>query len=64
MASASLLKSSLVLNKSEWVKGPSFRQPSVSHVRCQPVPFTVKAVSSYSEELIKTAVRRTSKLYN
>lgn len=64
MASASLLKSSLVLNKSEWVKGPSFRQPSVSHVRCQPAPFTVKAVSSYAEELIKTAVRRTSKLYN
>ncbi|KAF7127482.1 hypothetical protein RHSIM_Rhsim11G0183800 [Rhododendron simsii] len=55
MASASLLKSSLVLNKSEWVKGPSFRQPSVSHVRCQPAPFTVKAVSSYAEELIKTA---------
>jgi hypothetical protein len=38
MASASLLKSSPVLDKSEWVKGQTLRQPSVSVVRCHPTP--------------------------
>lgn len=58
-ASASLLKSSLVLDKSEWVKGQTLRQPSVSVVRCHPTApsaLTIRA-GSYADELVKTAVR-------
>lgn len=58
MASASLLKTSPVIDKSEWVKGQALRQPSVSVVRCHPTKpsaFTVLAASSYAEELVKTA---------
>ncbi|XWS45515.1 hypothetical protein CRYUN_Cryun15aG0143100 [Craigia yunnanensis] len=57
MASASLLKTSPVVDKSEWVKGQTLRQPSVSVVRCHPVApsgLTVRA-SSYADELVKTA---------
>ncbi|KAK7824127.1 fructose-bisphosphate aldolase 2 [Quercus suber] len=57
MASASLLKSSPVLDKSEWVKGQTLRQPSVSVVRClpnAPSPLTIRA-GSYADELVKTA---------
>ncbi|XP_022986187.1 fructose-bisphosphate aldolase 1, chloroplastic-like [Cucurbita maxima] len=57
MASASL-KSSPVLDKLEWVKGQSLRQPSVSVVRCHPTAapstLTIRA-ASYSDELVKTA---------
>lgn len=58
MASASLLKSSPVLDKSEWVKGQALRQPPVSHVHCiptSPSALTVRA-SAYADELVKTAV--------
>lgn len=65
-ASASLLKSSLVLDKSEWVKGQTlFRQSSISVVRCHPVApsaLTVRA-SAYADELIKTAVSFTSTFF-
>ncbi|PKI69975.1 hypothetical protein CRG98_009578 [Punica granatum] len=57
MASASLLKSSPVLDKSEWIKGQSLRQPSVSSVcsvRAAWSALTVRA-SSYADELVKTA---------
>ncbi|XVF15869.1 hypothetical protein REPUB_Repub09cG0193300 [Reevesia pubescens] len=57
MASASLLKTSPVVDKSEWVKGQTLRQPSVSVVRCHqvaPSGLTVRA-SSYADELVKTA---------
>ncbi|GMN55777.1 hypothetical protein TIFTF001_024890 [Ficus carica] len=57
MASASLLKSAPVLEKSEWVKGQTLRQPSVSVIRCLPTgpsALTVRA-SSYADELVKTA---------
>ncbi|KAM7475073.1 hypothetical protein LguiB_022316 [Lonicera macranthoides] len=56
MASASLLKSSVVLDKSEWVKGQTLHQPRVSVVRCHPTPsgLTIRA-SSYADELVKTA---------
>ncbi|KAK6125728.1 hypothetical protein DH2020_040532 [Rehmannia glutinosa] len=58
MASASLLKSSPVLDKSEFVRGQSLlRLPAVAAIRCQPVSvsaLTVRA-SSYADELIKTA---------
>uniref|UniRef100_M0ZVM8 fructose-bisphosphate aldolase n=1 Tax=Solanum tuberosum TaxID=4113 RepID=M0ZVM8_SOLTU len=56
MASASLLKISPVLDKTEFVKGQSLRLPSVS-VRCHPASpsaLTVRA-SSYADELVKTA---------
>ena len=56
-SAASLLKSSIVLDKSEWVKGQNLRQPSVSVVRCHPTAtsaLTVRA-SSYADELVKTA---------
>ncbi len=56
-ASASLLKSSPVLDKSEWLKGQSLRQTSASVVRCNPVApsaLTIRA-GSYSDELVKTA---------
>ena len=57
MASASLLKTSPVLDKIEFVKGQSLRQPSVSVVRCQPAAPSVLTVraSSYADELVKTA---------
>lgn len=58
-ASATLLKSSPILDKSEWVKGQNLRQPSASFVRCNPTSpsaLTVRA-SSYADELVKTAVR-------
>ncbi|KAG6767856.1 hypothetical protein POTOM_026744 [Populus tomentosa] len=57
MASASLLKISPVLDKSEWVKGQTIRQPSVSLVRCHsvaPSALSVRA-GSYADELVKTA---------
>ncbi|GMI86379.1 fructose-bisphosphate aldolase 2 [Hibiscus trionum] len=57
MASASLLKASPVVDKSEWVKGQTLRQPSVSAARCRPVApsgLDVRA-SSYADELVKTA---------
>lgn len=60
MASASLLKSSpTVIDKSEFVKGQSLRQTSVSVVRCHPTnapSLTVRAASPYADELVKTAV--------
>ncbi|KAK6159527.1 hypothetical protein DH2020_006841 [Rehmannia glutinosa] len=60
MASASLLKSSPVLDKSEFVKGQSLlRQPSAS-VRCTIPSLTVRA-SSYADELVKTAKTVASK---
>ncbi|XAR59097.1 Fructose-bisphosphate aldolase [Bertholletia excelsa] len=58
MASASLLKTSPVLDKTEWVKGQSLGQPSAAVVRCLPTApssLTVRAVSSYADELVKTA---------
>ncbi|MBH0219611.1 fructose-bisphosphate aldolase class I, partial [Listeria monocytogenes] len=55
MASASLLKSSPVLEKSEWVKGQTLRQP-VSVVRCHPTTTSALNVrASYADELVKTA---------
>lgn len=59
MAAASLLKSSPVLDKSEWVKGQSLRQTSIStaSVRCSkiaPSTLTIRA-GSYADELVKTA---------
>ncbi|KAG6777904.1 hypothetical protein POTOM_017746 [Populus tomentosa] len=57
MASASFLKSSPVLDKSEFVKGQTLRLPSASIVRCRstaPSALTVRA-GSYAEELVKTA---------
>ena len=62
MASASLIKSAPVLDKSEWVKGQTLRQPSVSMVHVQPISpsgLTVRA-SSIVDELVKTAVRTIS----
>ncbi|KAL0739649.1 hypothetical protein Bca4012_015859 [Brassica carinata] len=59
MASTSLLKASPVLDKSEWVKGQSvlFRQPSSAAVvlRNRATSLTVRAASSYADELVKTA---------
>ncbi|XP_048134949.1 fructose-bisphosphate aldolase 2, chloroplastic-like isoform X2 [Rhodamnia argentea] len=55
-ASATLLKSSPALDKSEWVKGQSLRHALATTVRCHPAAasaLTVKA--SYADELIKTA---------
>jgi len=58
-ASASLFKSSIVLDKSDWVKGQTLRQSSLSAVRCNPAAapssLTIRA-SSYADELVKTAV--------
>ncbi|KAL5713571.1 fructose-bisphosphate aldolase [Ranunculus cassubicifolius] len=57
MASASLLKASSVIGKSEWVKGQSLQQPSASIVRCTPVApsgLTIRA-GGYADELVKTA---------
>ncbi|KAJ4838092.1 Fructose-bisphosphate aldolase 2, chloroplastic [Turnera subulata] len=55
-ASASLLKSSLVLDKSDFFKGQNLRQSSASIVRCTPSSFVVRAsASSYADELVKTA---------
>uniref|UniRef100_M4D2L4 fructose-bisphosphate aldolase n=1 Tax=Brassica campestris TaxID=3711 RepID=M4D2L4_BRACM len=59
MASTSLLKASPVLDKSEWVKGQSvlFRQPSSASVVLpnRATSLTVRAASSYADELVKTA---------
>lgn len=60
MASASLFKPSpaTVFDKSEWAKGQSLRQSSVSAVRfnsAAPSALTVRA-GAYSDELVKTAV--------
>ncbi|KAF8098550.1 hypothetical protein N665_0264s0051 [Sinapis alba] len=59
MASTSLLKASPVLDKSEWVKGQSvlFRQPSSASVILpnRATSLTVRAASSYADELVKTA---------
>ncbi|KAF9684419.1 hypothetical protein SADUNF_Sadunf04G0116400 [Salix dunnii] len=57
MASASFLKSSPVLDKSEFVKGQTLRLPSASIVRCRPAAPSVLTVraGSYAEELVKTA---------
>ncbi|CAN1173313.1 Fructose-bisphosphate aldolase 2, chloroplastic [Linum perenne] len=57
MASASLLKSSPVLDKSEWLKGQSLRQSS-SILRCKSsssARFSVRAAGSYADELVVTA---------
>ncbi|KAG8473692.1 hypothetical protein CXB51_035526 [Gossypium anomalum] len=55
-ASATLLKSSPIIDKSEWIKGQNLRHPSVCFVQCNPTSaaFTVRA-SSYADELVKTA---------
>lgn len=58
-ASASLIKTSPVLDKSEFVKGQALRQPSVSSVvlRCRSVaPSALTVRASYADELVKTAV--------
>lgn len=60
MASASLLKSSsVVLGKSEFVKGSqNLRQPSIAAVRL-PAAATASSLTvraSYADELVKTAV--------
>ncbi|RAK52446.1 hypothetical protein DJ021_18445, partial [Phenylobacterium hankyongense] len=57
MASASFLKSSPVLDKSDWVKGQSLRHPLSASVAVRHHPaagFSVRA-SSYADELVKTA---------
>ncbi|PIA57137.1 hypothetical protein AQUCO_00600105v1 [Aquilegia coerulea] len=57
MAASSLLKSSPVLNKSEWVKGQTLRQSSIVFVRFNRIAksaLTIKA-GSYADELVKTA---------
>ncbi|XXG40196.1 hypothetical protein AAC387_Pa01g0975 [Persea americana] len=60
MASASLLKSSPVVEKSEWIKGQkTLRLPLATSFRCNSnssshSPLTVRA-SSYADELVKTA---------
>ncbi|XP_042002010.1 fructose-bisphosphate aldolase 1, chloroplastic-like [Salvia splendens] len=55
MASASLLKSSPVLDKSDFVKGQTLlRHPSAAAVvRCSPSLVSIRA--SYADELVKTA---------
>ncbi|KAK1363503.1 Fructose-bisphosphate aldolase [Heracleum sosnowskyi] len=55
----SLLKSSSLVNKSDWLKGQNLRYPSVSVVRCNPgagapSALTIRA-GAYDDELIKTA---------
>ncbi|XP_031266699.1 serine carboxypeptidase-like 51 [Pistacia vera] len=64
-ASASLLKSSPVLDKSEWVNGQTIIcQPSVSVVRCHPnapCALTIRA-GSYVDELVKTVVLSSSSI--
>ncbi|KAL5557594.1 hypothetical protein UlMin_039830 [Ulmus minor] len=56
MATASLLKSASVLDKSE---GQTRRQPSISLVRCQTIspPSLAVLTTSYTDELVKTAVK-------
>ncbi|CAA7410911.1 unnamed protein product [Spirodela intermedia] len=57
MASASLLKSSPVLDKSDWLKGQSLRYAPAASVSARSLPaasLTVRA-SSYADELAKTA---------
>ncbi|CAA7403711.1 unnamed protein product [Spirodela intermedia] len=58
MASASLLKSSPVLDKSDWVKGQSLRHPLAASVSVRShaaAPLSVRAATSYADELVKTA---------
>ncbi|KAK4345419.1 hypothetical protein RND71_035595 [Anisodus tanguticus] len=58
MASTSLLKSSPVVDKSEFIKGQILCQPSISVIRCHPISapsLTVRAASAYADELVKTA---------
>ncbi|KAF3792092.1 Fructose-bisphosphate aldolase [Nymphaea thermarum] len=59
MASASLLKSSPVLDKSEFLKGQSLLRSSTASFRAHtasPSTLVVRAASSYADELVKTAV--------
>ncbi|RWV89632.1 hypothetical protein BHE74_00032026 [Ensete ventricosum] len=62
MASASLLKSSPIIEKSEWVKGAALRHRSASVAdRSHPATsLAFRAASSYADELVKTAVRTMS----
>ncbi|GAB2267651.1 Fructose-bisphosphate aldolase 2, chloroplastic, variant 2 [Dionaea muscipula] len=57
--SSSLLKTTPVLDKLEWMKGLPLRHSSVSFIRCQPTTgrpsLTVRASTSYADELVKTA---------
>lgn len=59
-SATSLLKSSSLVNKSEWLKGQNLRYPSVSVVRCNPGAAAPSALTiragAYDDELIKTAV--------
>ncbi|KAL0422821.1 UNVERIFIED_CONTAM: Fructose-bisphosphate aldolase 2, chloroplastic [Sesamum latifolium] len=58
MASPSLLKSSPVLDKSEFVKGQTLlRQPNSASARCIPnaPPSSLSIRASYADELVKTA---------
>ncbi|KAJ9564390.1 hypothetical protein OSB04_000356 [Centaurea solstitialis] len=57
MASTFLFQSSpAILDKSEWVKGQTLRQPSVSVVRFSPgAPSALTVRASYADELVKTA---------
>ena len=59
MASASFLKTSPVVDRSEFVKGQTLRLPSIAGVKFHPngsSSLTVRAASSYADELVKTAV--------
>lgn len=57
MASASLLKTSPVLDKSEFVKGQTLRLPSVAGVRfASSASSSLTVRASYADELVKTAV--------
>lgn len=62
MASATLLKSSLVVDKSEFLKGQSLRSSSSASFKTNsstsPSTLVVRA-GSYADELVKTAVRTT-----
>ncbi|CAN6482530.1 unnamed protein product [Victoria cruziana] len=56
MASASLLKSSPVLDKSEFLKGQSLRPTASFRAHAtSPSTLVVRAASSYADELVKTA---------
>ncbi|PSD56488.1 hypothetical protein C7G65_18945, partial [Acinetobacter baumannii] len=54
-ASATLLKSSPIIDKFEWIKGQNLRQPSVGVVRCHPTSALTIRATSYADELVKTA---------
>ncbi|KAL2925101.1 Fructose-bisphosphate aldolase chloroplastic [Bienertia sinuspersici] len=55
MVSASLLKTSRVIDKSDFVKGQTRGLPSVSvaAVPCSPSSLSVRAASSYADELLR-----------